>query len=504
MGVPLTNFTVLKYIADGIESKDAPRDNLYMQLALDALKEYSIFAFVLHDPNAHPEFHEFFQRQFEDLHYSSGEHLVFFGLADAPEMKTLVGRKDAYRDIRDMISGFEEEEQRNVDLSYSAFALANSLDIKPEKLPAIIVTNDFRLDSFRYYKTCPKEMEKQMGRIASISRKIYLVRQLGTTSIEEEQKLLNRYLDEAELDLCNGMGDAFLTESLARALSDVMSFIVQMDDTGDSPTREAKRIAEREKRISINRVISSLNDLKRAIGEVDEDNLEGHQLYPLIEKLNIKLANFITMLEKGNVSVMKDPLPIKEAWLDNHSVQLLQTAIEVEAFLKTKKLKLDYSSSAICLAKMFEQEINNSIVHWFRKKHSIQLPEYYNEVQPRVKAFAKPNFPEGHRFYPGTPINLNSERNRDWAPPELGKSKNLAHYNLSEQDWHQFGITNYKEFLDNWDNIHKIRNKAAHTEEVTLKDLSKMKSSLTKMATTHTIERLAHLKNTFKRDVMIT
>ncbi len=243
---------------------------------------------------------------------------------------------------------------------------------------------------------------------------------------------------------------------------------------GDYTAREIKNIAREQKRTSLNRVIHSLQVLKRTIAEVDKDDLENQPLFPFIEELNIKLATFLAMLEKRDDPLLKEQIPLKEKWLDTHSLRLLQTAIEVEAFLRTSKIKLDYSSSAICLGKMFEQEINNSFVHWFRKQQSIELPEFYNRVQPRKQAFVKPNFPKEHRFYPGSPINLNSERYGDWAPPELGKSKNLTIYNLSEKDWHQLGINDYKAFLRDWASIHELRNKAAHTEEVTVKDLASM------------------------------
>jgi hypothetical protein len=48
-----------------------------------------------------------------------------------------------------------------------------------------------------------------------------------------------------------------------------------------------------------------------------------------------------------------------------------------------------------------------------------------------------------------------------------------------------------------------MRNKAAHTEEVTVKDLTKMKTALTNMATTNAFEKLSELKNAFQNKAML-
>jgi hypothetical protein len=228
MGVPLSSFTVLKYIADSVEIEKTPhkRHSIEMELALDSLQEYSLFAFIIHDPLVHHEFHTYLEKRFQSLHYSSGEHLVFFGLVDSPKKLSLVGRRPFYQDIRDMVSLYEDEESKNHDGSYSAFALANSLKIDPEMLPAIVITHDTRLTSYRYYKTCPNELERQFNRLTGISYQMNIHKQNSNLSLKEKQDILFELLDREELDLCKGMGNSNLTESMARALSDTMSFIV--------------------------------------------------------------------------------------------------------------------------------------------------------------------------------------------------------------------------------------------------------------------------------------
>lgn len=190
---------------------------------------------------------------------------------------------------------------------------------------------------------------------------------------------------------------------------------------------------------------------------------------------------------------MFDTFPIR---LDQHTWQFLMTGIEVAHFLQRSNSEFDYSASAICLAKMFEQEINNSFVHWVRKENFIQLPQYYNKVQPRVSAQVTPNFPRKNSYI--TPVNLNKSKNGSWQPPKLGKSMTIAKYNLNDNDWANMGIRNAKAFLQEWGTIHSIRNKAAHTDEVTFYNFNRMKLSLENIAKNHVFENLSLLKNTFK------
>jgi len=52
----------------------------------------------------------------------------------------------------------------------------------------------------------------------------------------------------------------------------------------------------------------------------------------------------------------------------------------------TKSIKeYDFSALVNSLAKVFEREMNNSIVQWFRLKEGIEMPDYYNKVKYNEK-----------------------------------------------------------------------------------------------------------------------
>ena len=117
---------------------------------------------------------------------------------------------------------------------------------------------------------------------------------------------------------------------------------------------------------------------------------------------------------------------------------------------------IDYTPVAICLAKVFEREINLSIVHWIRQDLGVDLPGYFNKHQDQVDAiFSHPGIRD---------IDFNkSGTNNRWNPPAIGESQ-LAYRQVAQQMQNWFNPPD--NFLENWDTIRKVRNQAAHTEYV--------------------------------------
>ena len=195
MGVPLTNYSVLKYLAEGEENKS---NNTEIRVALEALKDYSVFAFILHDPKEHFDFHHYLSKKFEDFHYGSGANLVFFGLVDSPEQLVLEGERPFYQNIREGVRAYEKQGENTLDNTYSAFALSNTLRIPSELLPVIVVTHDPRLKSFRYIKTDSKLVERQFDSLIRISNRMNAIKRKGSISLQDKQNKFFEQLDSLE------------------------------------------------------------------------------------------------------------------------------------------------------------------------------------------------------------------------------------------------------------------------------------------------------------------
>ena len=66
---------------------------------------------------------------------------------------------------------------------------------------------------------------------------------------------------------------------------------------------------------------------------------------------------------------------------------MLKTAYAVLDMLQEyKSIGLDYTPAVMCFAKVFEREINLSVVHWVRKQLRINLPAFFDRFQYAFKA----------------------------------------------------------------------------------------------------------------------
>jgi hypothetical protein len=492
MGIPITDYSVLKALADGLDKEKRGFGNSFeMEFALEALKEYSVYAFIIHDPNVHTDFHSFFESQFEMLHYNSGKNLAFFGLVDSPQKFCLEGNRPFYSDIRDAFHAYEVTNIDKKQLSYSAFAMANALKIDYDSLPVIVVTNDLRLESFKWFKTCKEKLEIQMSRLSTIANRLDLFKERDYVVLKDRQDDFIELLDKYELNLCNGQGSTKLVESMARALSNIMSFLIETEKNIDYSTKS--RVApdtRKQNYITVDRLINTITVLKTDIEGHKEvlDEREEHPIFRLIEDLSIQLGTYLSLLNRNKEN--RYTMPLEEKWLEVKSSHLLKTGLDVGSFLTHSDTKQDFSAAAICLAKMFEKELNCSIVHMVRAEHSIELPRYFNEYQPNIDAWVN----TGGKYQ----VNVNGHKNGKWLPPELGKTKNLVKHYFGDKQWKMSGIQNKRDFLFEWDKIHAIRNKAAHTDDVGFENFNQLLKSIQTLSSQRIFEKLYFLKEGYK------
>jgi hypothetical protein len=226
MGMPISNYTVLKALGD----KKASPNEYEKRTALAALSPFNLFAFIIHDPEEHHDFGRILSFAFDRLDFVTGEKLLFFALVDPPSDWLAHARHRPYYkrlnywDHANHRSSNENPPARETnelldpknailsgDKSATAFSLANSLGIPIEKLPCIVVTPNFSDERFLWFRTCPEHLEEQLTKLAYLAAR-------NNTSFDA--------IRGENLDLCNGFGDKSLEGNLAKALSDVLSFII--------------------------------------------------------------------------------------------------------------------------------------------------------------------------------------------------------------------------------------------------------------------------------------
>lgn len=468
MGMPITSYTVLKTLAYGGESYE-------VRAAKEAIKPFNLFAFIIHDSNNHQEFSTELALKFDLFDYITGENLLFFALVDAPEewIKHAEERK-YYREILSLEAREFANPKQSInsnDKSITAFSLANSLNIPTEMLPCIVITDNFDSKKFIWLKTCSRYIKTQLQGLGYLA-----------TRYKYKENILE-IVKKEDLDLCNGKGEENLEINLAKALSDILSFIVAKNFT--SASNQAKQV---------------LSELNKKLREV-KDNFSDEET-ETFDRLCVSIITSLSQLSKRQNLQLENFVNCDSKYLEQDSLQILKTAHKVTDLLESEQNAVaegifqeeyDWTPSVICLSKVFEKEINLSVVHAIRKHLGIQLPMYFNKVQPNIYAKRQ----SGNLL-----IDFNkSGSNGNWLPPGIGQSEIICR-NLNNEGHLRFNrIWSPNEFtllMTNWENIRSQRNKAAHTEIVNKNSFDSIKNALENLFNANMFEKFYQLKNIFR------
>lgn len=400
MGFPIqNNYSILRALAFGNGRRYYGQDenisierNEYSTI-LQSLKQFNLFAFVIHDPQKHKDFHENLNSIFEKLDHSTGKNLLFFALTNPPERwRNKVTQREYYKQL----SKFYHQQVGDLfgkpiitkDTAETAFTLANSLQIPSEMLPVIVVTNDFRNSDFRWFRTSEHYVEKQLNELGFLAYDCPEVK----FNWQLAENFFNKY--QENFDLCNATDADKTLDSIAKALSDALSFMVIVNQNDDNQFHNALTQAKS----AMQSLQSTLKRMKR------NNNIERYAITDtdLFEQLNLNIANFLGILNTERTNSLEDFLAIERLYLEDDTFQMLITAKKVLDLFERQDWKVqtilgqdenyDYTSVGICLTKLFEREINLSLVHWIRKELGIHLPIFFNKFDNTVyNAFYVPN-----------------------------------------------------------------------------------------------------------------
>lgn len=469
MGMPISSYSILKGL--GERKGEYARDT-----ALSALKPFNLFAFIIHDPETHPEFDRSLNVLFDKLDFITGSELLFFALVDPPTEWLSHARGREYYNRLGSWATQELLNPRNsiasADAGMTAFALANSLRIPSKMLPCIVVTRDFDSKAFQWFKTSSECLEEQLKRLGYIAAR-------GVNHLEHL----------TEIDLCKGSNTESLQSSLAKALSDVLSLIVA-NDSSDLGMRQAARDQARK---TISELYSNLKQLKRSDDGIKEE---------VLDELCVQIASSLSLLNTRKNLALSSFMPVNAQFLEDDSLRILKTAHIVIDLLMSKQPEMtvdvsrtaafDFTPGIICLSKVFEKEVNLSVVHWIREELGISLPQYFNKPQPSLRATYTPHIPNARK------IDFNSKRQGRWKAPGIGESelacrdyaKNKLPYGWDKSTWDLL--------MGQWETIRQKRNEAAHTEVVDKSALLTVKRSLESLVTSQMFEKFYLMKTQYR------
>jgi len=476
MGMPINSYTVLRTLALGGE--------LYEQEAVkNALAPFNLFAFILHDPEIHSQFHEYLARNFDRFDYTTGDKLLFFALVDTPsEWLKHAKARDYFRVLRSWEAAQMADSSsapQSTDRSLTVTAIANALEIPIEKLPCIIITNNFQSNDFFWFSTNHHSISEQLGELGFIADRTIIKDQLTIPINDLFRQISDR------LNFSSSKGYQSLSENLARNLSTILSFIVTADPNIDSYLRN---LARKQAGTTIRDLYTLLQQQKIHDGEPTYQ----------FEHIAIEIINALALLNAKSPDNLHRFLPIPKEHLEHESYLILKTAYKVYELLETEQPEDvdevldvldetdDWSPGVIGLSKVFEKEVNLSVVHWLRNEKGIEMPNYFNQPKPRFQAqIGRAN------------LNATHEDGR-WRAPGIGQSEFAFRRFIEHSLPPSWDLARANFLLNHWEAIRKSRNNAAHDQLVKEDKVQRVLDSLRTLTTHNYFEHFYRLKTLYR------
>jgi len=447
-----------------------------LKLAKKALEPFNLFTFILHIPEIHKEFDYYLNNNFDRLDFLTGEKLLFFSLCDPPEVWIKHAEsRNYYRHFRSWELErlhYPFSQTRSEDKYSATLALANSLGISFNELPCIVVTKDFNSAEFAVLQTNHIDLRNQFSELGYIAREL----KNDNIGLDNILKRVRNFKDETNI----------LEVTLAKALSEALSFIVINNSDNQVESVSAKKQAKQV----LLKLLLELQQIKKFQNQL---SINKTVLVELSMKICLLLSNV-----KSNRPL--DHIPFDKNNFDNESYSMLKTAYRVSNLLTAERNNneiiknvpdeiLDYTPGIVCFSKVFEKEINLSIVQWIRKYLGIDLPEYFNRLQPGKTAEYTPNIERGW------PINFNSGRNF-LSYPGIGQSEHvfndLYQFLLNEINWNERNCNELRNF---WSRIRAIRNNSCHVNLMSDIDLRNIKTCMIGLEERNVFRKLNELRN---------
>ena len=531
-------------------------DNLYNSERWEELhSRFNFFAFMIHDSEAHPDFDREIKARlfdypdqvrnenddFDHLYQqvineiiNENDKLMFFALVGPSLQEDRDSNRLPDRDTQDVPELSRSaislaHSIASIDSSIRAVSLANNLEIPNDKLPCLVITPDLHSKQFIWLRTDLGRLDDQLYQLRKLAYRVQGFGRFG------KERIINDYLQHISPSEENGTVYLMGERNFGSALTNVMTVTV----AGHSPFAEEKTMA-REKfknrledfgkelgqikstlrnfrqqlegahETVINELIglqgrikgspkSEFEDAHNKIGTIFEDLINKHT--ENFEAVCEKIDSHLAALTPNTWNLKLKDFKIKEEFLESDSYEKLKVAQAVLDLLNDLTLlkeisldSLDYSPGVIGLAKVFEREVNLSVVHWVRSDLGIQLPKYFDQVQPSKEA----------KYSLTTDIDFNREHKESWRPPTMGESLKVckeknkkkempAEWRSAKNDW--------EKFLDQWNGIKDIRNDSAHDKSLDETSVKKVKDILNNLA--NDFEKLYQIKEKYRDRVII-
>lgn len=485
MGMYLSKYSMLQSLGYGDKSDILPE-------VKKALSDFKLFGFIIHDPSVHVEFHNKLIESFDLLDYISGRGFLFFALVDPPKSSAKYEKRDYFQffETRELLSPYNA--YKSADGSITSYSLAQTLGIDYSELPVILISRDFQTKNFTTVKTCSQHLEKQIQDIGYACMKY--------TSNEKFDDNDFSFLIKS-IDLCGGSDNFELPISLAALLSDFIAFLVPQTNRQDynkaaiqinktiqryftSTSKSSTSEWEDKNVLGLLGMLSNLVDTKKKYVNLGIKNKQQSLEFEKALNYNIDQQTFLGLEHESKIlyNTFEKIFPVYQ--------EILSSATSVGGD------KIDFTPLLISLCKLFEIEVNLSIVHWIREYLDIEMPLYFNKYKNTYHDYSLA--PAKELVSSPRPINFNKGNKDKWVAPGIGESELIAMTLFKSGFYPKEFIPNYKQFLSIWSMLRQYRNNAAHDKTINRLQFNEAQKQFRDLVELKYLNKLVILKNFYK------
>ena len=443
MGVPLTRFSMLSKLMQ----RNTPRNNdesIEQDAAKYYFKQFNLYAIILCRPDD-TRFINYISDNFPRLDKRTGKNLLFFSLAE-PGVTT-----EAYKMSVSPEEAMMDTEKYPVDEEIYLYVLTQALKVSTFDFPLILVTDSLKKRKWYVMGTSVDHVYGDLMMLTDIANDPDF--RFGNMIEEELDRIIQSagrywYAVESSLPLC---------ECLAG---------IEAASATHSPDREKSKKA-------LDTSLQLETSLKQS------ESRDAHELYFLFRCLRKSPRGGIWRKD-----YRMESLSICPRNLEGNTINYLYVYRKILSCYADHRL-IEYSALSSLTHKIFETELNASILQLMRAFLEIPMPEYYNKWYENENE-NKYSVKTGPKFF----VNLNSS---DLGNPRIYRSPGLgnAYYAFKtlnkSNEWKticaSFGLDHEKvrDFESCWYKIFQIRNQEAHCTPMSFEDYQGLTKSVNKV-----------------------
>ena len=480
---------------------------------LEALDQFSLFAFLLYDLERDYDFHEYLKKEFDNLDNETGKNLLFVApiqsnikseryrvLSNRPFMQKI---QDKHPHLFTIIVGTEEENQVNIPLHH---AVLSYLGLDRNAPPTILLCSNPKENGYVTMYTSVADVTEHLHQLKEVADSLVVK--------GKSNKLLKKLLVTEDIDFeTSGKWTAWKDELLGENLH-LLSDVVTKSRTQESKreTRFYGRDQNEDFLDTLQHMLGQLEDVSRnLVGYVHEEDPQTLQKLKTLHFQILDLLSFRMLHQEHEKKQNKErnsyPSKIFEQNTPSHSIfdrdgnihdlylrlqifdidwflehrltywdvearSMFQSAmyaiLQFRNFEKNYQFDPNFGVSLILsgLAAAFEREMNSSLTHFIRQILHIDLPKNYWKYDEIA----------GQKYAEDTvgKININQKRNHwsgeeNWEALTLGRLRVFVQNNFLEG----FPVC-ARRMLEIWQQIKDIRNRATHGAYLTWIDVDIM------------------------------